>query len=145
MDKLTDIWRVENPAGEGPYSPKSRIAQTLREIPEGQAPLPMQDRGLCGIFGRSAVYPGYSFGFASLESYQAWFSRVEHREALDKEGYFLARYQVSAAHICHGSMQIMFKKAAATRVDMQRCTLLATQDNAMSGLGAARCVNIKEP
>jgi hypothetical protein len=122
MNKLMQIWRVENAAGEGPYKPDSQIAQALADIPAAQAPLPMQDRGLCGIFGRAATYPGFTFGFESVASYRRWFSDEALRQSLDDEGYMLSCYQVAAKDVRYGTNQIMFKKEGADLLGKCRST-----------------------
>jgi hypothetical protein len=122
MEKLTHIWRVENDAGEGPYKPESNIAGVLADIPSAQAPLPMQDRGLCGIFGRAATYPGFTFGFESVASYKRWFSDEKLRQSLDDAGYMLSCYQVAKQNIRYGTAQIMFKKEGAALLGKCRST-----------------------
>ena len=123
MQKLIDIWRVENSEGDGPYKGGSHVAKLLEEIPTAQAPLPMQDNKLLGIFGRAVTYPGYSFGFSSLESYNAWFSNPKHQNALKESGYFLAQYQVNQHSIRHGSAQLLFKKEDAALIRKLSCII----------------------
>lgn len=121
------VFRVEHKVtGAGPYRFSDRDNSHFRD--EGGAvgwgggdryPCFRRDTKLYKNFlvkeGRSwDSLAQYSFGFESMKQLQNWFHTKIARNALIKDGFVIAVYDVSDEYVTKGGKQIVFRKDKST-------------------------------
>ncbi len=96
------VYRVEGPNGYGPYT----FPGFLCGIPEDPSkhPVPRDD----GI-DEDKIVEFHIFGFASLESLQAWFSD-EDRQYLSEKGFVVKVYDCPDRRVIQGNRQLVFDR-----------------------------------
>lgn len=106
---MVHVWRVENAAGQGPYTGASMWGWETHAHTAPRNPEPHEDARLCeeyAAWAEAGVY--YLFGFESEAAAHRWFDDEELRR-LASDGFSLRR--VPARRVLLGTKQLIFIRA----------------------------------
>jgi hypothetical protein len=109
------VYRIENGHGQGPYTTDFWPRRSSSPYFGPRHLGPRDDSGL--DWDCLALSYKYSFGFRSMEQMRFWFYRKEWRGAMQKAGYRLTKWRVSAGDARLSDAQAVFRRDLSTLVE----------------------------
>lgn len=119
------VWRIEDRSGEGFYQYLFGEIFSAYSNPDVHVPPRFEFGDLRDFYDSDPwqdQFRNYYFGFADIPQMLKWMLTVERKfvDAMVSGGHYnICQYRVREQYIFRGKYQLVFKKAEATRIDVQ--------------------------